>query len=455
MLYGGKVVYIVLVRHDDNTARVLSDRLLDTHNSRHHIGYLRLRNLYFSVLKVLCNVAPRRLICKRADGSRTEDVPLTEELLGVFMYLRLNVAGEIKVYIGGFIAVEAEEGFKGDIVSVLIEPLSAYRTALIVKVKARADRAVGKELGITALRTSVMRGKRVNLGNSRHRCDEGRADRAARANLISKALGIGNELYRYHIKHGKAVVDNRRELLIKTGPYYIGKLVAVPFVRAAPAGLGELLLSTREVGLVSALGDRAYSLAHIGNPLRILDYHLARYLGAEIFELGEHLSRRAKIYGARLVGVGILHSGKENTPVNLVLLVKKVCVRGCTNRLSELLTEVVNLSVYILQLLLVTHLLLLDKEAVVAERLYLKIIVKRGYFLYFVLSPAVYYRLIKLAGLARRADNKSLSVLGKKRLRYSRKALEIVEVARRNELIEVFQSLLISREDYHMVSRQL
>ena len=67
------------------------------------------------------------------------------------MNLALHVTREVKVDIGRFVAVEAKEGLEGDIVTVLIEPLATDGASLIGKVKARADRAVGEELAITAL----------------------------------------------------------------------------------------------------------------------------------------------------------------------------------------------------------------------------------------------------------------------------------------------------------------
>ena len=57
-----------------------------------------------------------------------------------------------------------------------------------------------------------MRGQGVYLRDTRHRGNEGGAYRAARSYLIAKAFGIGNELNRDHIKHGKAVFDNGVQL---------------------------------------------------------------------------------------------------------------------------------------------------------------------------------------------------------------------------------------------------
>ena len=64
------------------------------------------------------------------------------------MYSTLNVSREVKVYIGGFISVEAKEGLKGNVVSVCIKLCAALGTGLIGQVKSRTDATVGKEFGI-------------------------------------------------------------------------------------------------------------------------------------------------------------------------------------------------------------------------------------------------------------------------------------------------------------------
>ena len=178
MLHGCEIVNIILVRHYDNTTGMLTRGLLNTHNSGGHVADLRLGNLNSLILKVLGNIAPGRLIGKAGGGSGTEHVSVTEELLGIFMYLTLHVTREVKVDIRRLITVEAKEGLKGNVVAVLIKHFTADGTLLIGKIKSRANRAVCKELRIATLRTSVMGRQRVNLRNTRHRGNEGGAYRA-------------------------------------------------------------------------------------------------------------------------------------------------------------------------------------------------------------------------------------------------------------------------------------
>ena len=91
MLNGSEIVNIILVRHYDNTTGMLTRGLLDTHNSCGHIADLSLGNLNSLILKVLGNIAPSGLVGKTGGGSCTEHVSVTEELLGIFMYLTLHV----------------------------------------------------------------------------------------------------------------------------------------------------------------------------------------------------------------------------------------------------------------------------------------------------------------------------------------------------------------------------
>ncbi len=72
------------------------------------------------------------------------------------MYLALNLSRKVEVDIGGFVSFEAEERLKRDIVTVSYHIYIAMRTFFRRQIKARTYRAVGNELVMTALRTTVM-----------------------------------------------------------------------------------------------------------------------------------------------------------------------------------------------------------------------------------------------------------------------------------------------------------
>ena len=133
---------------------------------------LRLVDGYPLLLKVLHDVTVNRLVSKRTDRSGTENVLRTEKLFCVLVYLALNLAREVKVYIRRFVSVESEERLKRYIVTVPLHYMSAARAVLLGQVETGADRAVLDKFGIAALGAAVMRGQRVYLCNSRHRCDE-------------------------------------------------------------------------------------------------------------------------------------------------------------------------------------------------------------------------------------------------------------------------------------------
>ena len=172
VLYGSEVVYLVLLGYNDDAAGVLTCGTLDTYKLCNHMRGLGLGYLYLALLEVFAYISPCGLIGKSTDGSRTEHVSFTEELLGVFMNSTLYVTREVKVDIRGFITLEAKEGFEGDVLSVREEGLTADGTSLIGQVKAGADRAVGKELGVLTLGTSIMGWEGVNLRDTRHRCNK-------------------------------------------------------------------------------------------------------------------------------------------------------------------------------------------------------------------------------------------------------------------------------------------
>ena len=81
-------------------------------------------------------------------------------------------------------------------------------TIFIGQVKARTVFTVHKELVMLAFWTVIVRFKGVNLGNTRTRGNERRANRTTRANKITIVLTVFYKLLRDNIKHRKAVFNN-------------------------------------------------------------------------------------------------------------------------------------------------------------------------------------------------------------------------------------------------------
>ena len=63
--------------------------------------------------------------------------------------------------------------------TVAVKLSTALRTFLLGKVEARADATVGKKLTPTAFGADVVGRQGINLGDTRHRSNEGGADRTS------------------------------------------------------------------------------------------------------------------------------------------------------------------------------------------------------------------------------------------------------------------------------------
>ena len=103
-------------------------------------------------------------------------------------------------------------------------------------------------------------------------------------------------------------------------------------------------------------------------------------------------------------------------------------VTGCDNGLSKLVAERNYLAVKLAQTLLVGDNLLSYKKRVVADRLYLEVVIKRGDILDFLLALFVENCAEKLARFAGAADNKPLPVLFERGKRNTRLFVEILKV---------------------------
>ena len=114
-------------------------------------------------------------------------------------------------------------------------------------------------------------------------------------------------------------------------------------------------------------------------------------------------------------------------------------VAGGDDRLAELFAQRDNLAIEVTQPFIVRNLALGNQEAVVADRLNLQVVVKRGDALDFVLRQPVQHRTEQLARLAGRADNQAVAVLLQHGLRDAGIAAVILQIAHRDEAIQVLQ----------------
>ena len=208
MLDRREVLRLFIVRHNDHSAGVLTGCALYSDAALDESVFLRTLNGHAFFVKPLLDEAVGGLIGESTDCTCLENVLGAEKGLGILMRLRLEITREVEVDIGLFIAVETEECFKRNIVTVADERFAANFTVLRRQVEARAYRAVHEECTLLAVFAQVVRHKRVDLGYPRREGDKRRADRSSRADIIAVIHGELDESLSDDIKHGVAMFDN-------------------------------------------------------------------------------------------------------------------------------------------------------------------------------------------------------------------------------------------------------
>ena len=181
MLDRGKIEHIVIIRHNDHAARVLTGGALDPGAAFAQAVFLRFMQGHSPLVQVVFYITIGGLIGKRTGGPRLKDVSLSEQLLGVLVCLRLVLTGKVQVNIRRLVPVEAQKGFKRNVVTIPQIRCATVFTVFRRQVKARTDRAVGKEDGVIAVWTAVVRRQRIYLRDARHDGDKGGTNRTTRA----------------------------------------------------------------------------------------------------------------------------------------------------------------------------------------------------------------------------------------------------------------------------------
>ena len=134
-----EVLSLFIVRHNDHSAGVLAGCALYSDAALDESLFLRTLNGHAFFVKPFFDEAVGGLIGESTDCTCLENVLSAEKSFGILMRLRLEIAGEVKVDIWLFIAVETEEGLERDIVAVTDKRFAADLAVLRRQVEARAD----------------------------------------------------------------------------------------------------------------------------------------------------------------------------------------------------------------------------------------------------------------------------------------------------------------------------
>ena len=189
---------------DDDASWVLARSPADAGTSLNDPVDLAVSLMLSSLLKVIFYIAVSRLFRQGTDGSGLEGLPFSEDHLCIFMGVRLIFPGKVQVDIGFLISLESQESLKRDIKTFFFHFCSTVRTVPVRHVAAghTAEFLHFRRIKVTvfALRTDIMRRKRIYLCNSRHGCRERGSYRSTGAYQISVLIGfmyqfLGNDIH--------------------------------------------------------------------------------------------------------------------------------------------------------------------------------------------------------------------------------------------------------------------
>ena len=261
---------------------------------------------------------------------------------------------------------------------------------------------------------------------------------------------IANQLLGGHIDDVIVVVKNGLEFRVHALTHYFGRFFAVNGVHFAVNELLELPGGVFDLRWVQTLGQKLDILHLIGYRPGVIYDDLLGCLAAQIVEFAQHLVGGAEEDGAAAVGVGEFFRSLQYFAVLLVLRVKEVDVAGGNDGLIELPADIKYAAVIVLKHGFIADDAVIHKEAVVADGLYLKVVIEGGDALELRVARAVHHRAVQLAHAAGRADKYALPVLYKQALGHGRSLVEVFKIRLRHQLIQVFEAGLVLHEQYHM-----
>ena len=178
-----------------------------------------------------------------------------------------------------------------------------------------------------------MRRQRVDLRDARRVSDERGADGAPGTDVVPVVFRVLDQFLGDHVEDREPVRDDGGQFLVEALRDILGDRISVERFRLVPAEPLQFLLCPVDGGREVAGGHRADALDHVRDPVRIVDDD---FLGAvaEVFELGEHLLRRAEEQGGLVVGVLEALAGHDDGAELGAFRVDEVDVAGGDRRFA-------------------------------------------------------------------------------------------------------------------------
>ena len=126
-----ETVDLLRIRCNDDTSRVLAGGTLYAQTMLHDAVHFRLSHGDSTPLTETLDITEHRLLRIGGDSPRTEGMVLTEHLTDKGVSPGLVIAGEVKIDIRLLISLKPEEGLEGDIMPLLDQLVTAFRTVTI------------------------------------------------------------------------------------------------------------------------------------------------------------------------------------------------------------------------------------------------------------------------------------------------------------------------------------
>ena len=185
VLDGAEILNFVHIRHNHHATRVLAGGSLHAGAPLGEPVLLRPVHDAAPLFQIFFHITVGGFILQAGHSTRLEHKLLAEQLLGIPMHIALVLAGEVQVDIRLLVAVEAQEGLEGDVVTVHDQGCAAAGAVFIRQVKTIGHAAVGDEFAVLAVWAQIMGRQAVYLGDAREMSHRRGADRTTAAHLIA------------------------------------------------------------------------------------------------------------------------------------------------------------------------------------------------------------------------------------------------------------------------------